>query len=99
MSPGHRRAVGDLISRHIKRSKEALLFGAVWMLLAHLVDMYWLVMPEYNNGEWVLDRHRRAGDRRRDRLFVFVLPSDARRRNLRPIGDPRAGESLAFTNF
>lgn len=35
-----------LISKHPKRMKAGLLFGAVWMLALHWLDLYWLVMPE-----------------------------------------------------
>ncbi len=35
-----------LLSRHVKRSRKALAFFAIWMLVMHYTDMYWLVMPE-----------------------------------------------------
>lgn len=88
-----------LISRHIKRSREALLVGAVWMLFAHLVDMYWLVMPEYNNGEWVLDFTVILTIVGVVGLFVFAFVQTLGSANLRPIGDPRTPESMAFTNM
>lgn len=34
-----------LISRHPKRIKGMLALGAGWMLLVHVVDVYWLTMP------------------------------------------------------
>lgn len=88
-----------LISRHIKRSKEALLVGAVWMLVAHFIDMYWLVMPEWNNGEFILDIGVIATSLAVIALFVFYFVHQLSRGNLRPIGDPRAPESLAFVNM
>jgi hypothetical protein len=88
-----------LLSRHIKRSKEALLFGAAWMLLAHLVDMYWLIMPEYNNGEWALDLAIVCAIVGVIGLFVFAFLQTLSGANLRPIGDPRTNESLAFVNM
>ena len=36
------------ISRRMKRNLPALAFWAIWVLVAHAVDMYWLVMPEYS---------------------------------------------------
>ena len=88
-----------LISRHIKRSKEALLFGAAWMLLAHLVDMYWLIMPEYNNGQWALTLPIVAAIVGVISMFVFAFLHTLGGANLRPIGEPRADESLAFVNM
>jgi hypothetical protein len=34
-----------MLSRHAKRGLGVLAFWAVWMLMAHLLDLYWLVMP------------------------------------------------------
>ena len=37
-----------LLSRHAKRRKFVLGFWAVWLLVVHWIDMYWLVMPTYS---------------------------------------------------
>ncbi|MBM4088492.1 MAG: quinol:cytochrome C oxidoreductase [Planctomycetes bacterium] len=34
-----------LLSRHVKRNRKLLVGWAVWLLVFHWVDMYWLVMP------------------------------------------------------
>jgi hypothetical protein len=39
-----------LMSRHIKRRNLTLAVGAIWMLLMHLLDMFYLVMPGFQNG-------------------------------------------------
>lgn len=88
-----------LLSRHIKRSKEALLVGACWMLVAHFIDMYWLIMPEYNNGEFILDVAVLATAISVIALFLFFFIHQLGRANLRPIADPRAPESLGFVNM
>jgi len=36
-----------LISRGAKRSKAVLAFWAIWLLIAHWIDMYYLVMPKF----------------------------------------------------
>jgi hypothetical protein len=36
-----------LLSRHVKRNRKALAFACCWMLGMHLVDMYWLIMPNF----------------------------------------------------
>ena len=38
-------SVFGLLSREAKRRKAVLGFWAVWMLAAHWIDLYWLVMP------------------------------------------------------
>jgi hypothetical protein len=35
------------LSRHVKRSRMGLAFVAIWLLAMQLVDIYWLVMPNY----------------------------------------------------
>ncbi len=38
-----------LISRTAKRSGQLLSFAAVWILVMHYVDLYWLVMPNFDH--------------------------------------------------
>jgi len=38
-----------LLSRHVKRRTAVLSFWAVWMMSAHIVDMFWLIMP----NQWI----------------------------------------------
>jgi hypothetical protein len=38
---------GALLSRSLKRDRNKLLFVACWILLAHLIDIFWLVMPTF----------------------------------------------------
>ena len=37
--------VFGLMSRHVKRRVRVFAFWAVWLLAAHLLDLFWLVMP------------------------------------------------------
>jgi uncharacterized membrane protein YpjA len=39
-----------LLSRNVKRRLPLLRFAAAWLLVMHVVEMYWLVMPNYNEG-------------------------------------------------
>ena len=58
-----------LLSKELKFSKRKLGFMAVWMLVAHAVDVYWLVLPEITPsgsevqsvGPLRLRRRRRPG--------------------------------------
>jgi hypothetical protein len=34
-----------LISRHVKRSRTGLALGAVWLLCVHILDIFWIVIP------------------------------------------------------
>lgn len=39
-----------LISRNTKRRLPILTFGAIWLLVMHVVEVYWLVMPYASRG-------------------------------------------------
>jgi hypothetical protein len=39
-----------LLSRHMKRNRTMLAIGAVWLIVAHCIDLYWIVMPNYIEG-------------------------------------------------
>jgi hypothetical protein len=88
-----------LLSRGAKRNRIALAVAAVWMLVVHAVDVYWLVMPAVERGGfhflWVdLLNWIAVGG-----LALGALGLLARRRALVPVADPRLPESLSFENM
>jgi hypothetical protein len=92
-----------MMSRHIKRNPKTLMFGAVWMLCMHWVDMYWLIQPVMTNHHGVQDAPFHIMD-----ITAFVgigaILFGVVIRNLLavplvPVKDPRLQESLAFENF
>lgn len=89
-----------LMPRTIKRKPAFLAFGASWMLFMHLVDIYWLVMPEnaHQHGFHLttLDLTTWVGV---GGLFLAAFFWIARRKALVPVKDPRLPESLRFENF
>ncbi|MEM7482225.1 MAG: hypothetical protein AAF481_13700 [Acidobacteriota bacterium] len=88
-----------LVSRHTKRRRSPLLIGALWLLVMHFVDLYWLVMPvahPHATGLGLLDI---AAWLAVGGLFLGTLGLLLRRRALVPVRDPRLAESLAFENM
>lgn len=86
-----------LISRHVKRSKKALGFWAVWLLVIHYVDLFWLVYP--NGGEEVpLGAVEILCWLGLTGIFFGVAARRLRGIKLIPTGDPLLAESLAFHN-
>ena len=90
---------GGLMSRHVKRVTVVLVFWAVWQLFFNLIDMYWIVMPEYP-GKYNLLIFAASicafvgiGG-----VLLAVLIRGLVNQNLRPVADPRLIESLAFHN-
>jgi hypothetical protein len=86
-----------LLSRHVKRNTKLLVFWAAWMLVFHWIDLFWLVMPEYES-------HVRCGPTELlcliglGGLYLATVLRIGLRHNLRPVHDPRLEESLAFEN-
>ena len=88
-----------LVSRHIKRNKRMLVFWAAWVLVAHWVDIYWLVMPAFNAEKvpfHLFDLLLLVG---MGCIYVASMGYLAQGRALIPLRDPRLNDSLTFQNF
>ncbi|MEZ5974890.1 MAG: quinol:cytochrome C oxidoreductase [Planctomycetota bacterium] len=87
-----------LLSRHVKRNRAGLRFWACWLLCIQAVDLYWVIMPNYDHHMHLpvmeLFCLLAVGG-----VFAFVALGSAAGRNLTPVKDPRLPESLAFTNI
>ncbi len=88
-----------LLPRTIKRNTKTLSLAAVWMLTMHLLDIYWLVMPNlHKHGAHpsLLDLtcFLAVGG-----VFIAALGMLMRRAPLIPVKDPRLPESLSFENI
>ncbi|MCX7895353.1 MAG: hypothetical protein N2447_05300 [Thermoanaerobaculum sp.] len=85
-----------LLSRGIKRAPGVLVYPALWLLLMHYLDLYWVVMPEFGGASPqlvdLLLMAALAG------LFLAGVLRLASRTPLAPQKDPRLEESLAFEN-
>lgn len=95
-----------LMSRFLKRVKLMLAINALWIIGVHLLDLYWLIIPAYNDPSVhdgppylqfsLVDLLSLGG------IFALFLGSFLMvlgRRSVLAVGDPRLGESLAFENF
>jgi hypothetical protein len=72
--------------------------SAAWLVAAHYLDLYWLIMPSLleTPGFHLQDALCFVGV---GGLFVGTLAWVLRRRAVVPLRDPRLGESMAFENF
>jgi len=87
-----------LLPRTIKRSPTALAVAAVWLLVMHLLDLYWLVMPNLHPAGMapsLLDATTLIGS---CGLFIAAFGGALKRQALVPLRDPRLPESLTFEN-
>jgi hypothetical protein len=87
-----------LLSRHVKRNRKLLAFWAGWMLVFHWIDLYWLVMPDLD-GKFHLGLIDLICFIGIGGVFIATAMRIAMQNNLRPISDPRLGESLVFENI
>ncbi len=88
-----------LMSRHVKRRGVPLAFWCVWVLVIHLIDMHWLVMPEYDPTTIPLPIVSILCVIGTLGVFFAVAIRLAAKHSLVPVGDPRLRESLAFQNI
>ena len=87
-----------LLSREVKRRKLLLGFWAVWLLVAHWIDLYWLVMPGLGHEglpPGLIDAACLVGI---GSVYLAGVLRTAGKASLVPLGDPRLKESLAFRN-
>lgn len=88
-----------LMTRKTKRNLNTLLVAALWMLMVHFIDLYWLVMPTFLKSGYefsLLDLFSFVGI---GGLFVSIFSGRMIAKPLVPVGDPRLQESLSFENF
>ena len=84
-----------ILSRNIKRNVSVLAIGAGWLLVMHVFEMFWLIMPYVNGGAAVepsvgdLSALMAVGGA----YFAFVFWRMSQN-PLIPVGDPRLAESL-----
>lgn len=87
-----------LLSRSVKRKPRVLAFWALWLLVFHWLDLYWLAMPELD-GHLHLGLPEVATFLGLGGLFSAAFLYRLSRHNLRPLQDPRLEESLVFQNI
>jgi hypothetical protein len=85
-----------LMSRIPKRRPGTLVFGCLWMLFMHVVDMYWFVMPYATGGRLGVHWMDLACLLAAGGLYFAYVFFRMRQVPLIPIGDPRLPRSMAF---
>jgi hypothetical protein len=90
-----------IMSRNVKRRPGMLAFGAGWILLMHMVEAYWLIMPyaapdgeAIGRGIWI-DLACLVG---LFGIYLAVVLRQMRNHALIPIKDPRLSRALHFVN-
>jgi hypothetical protein len=87
-----------LISRNVKRRLPMLRLGAMWMLLMHVVDIYWFVMPSFGQENFTVSWIDAACLLGVGGVYLAAVFYQMAKHPLIPVGDPRLARSLAFQN-
>ena len=88
-----------LMSRHVKRFPPLLAFWAVWLLVFHWIDMFWIVMPEMEYGKFHFGVVEIAAFLGIGGVYLAFVLNRAGHGSVRPLHDPRLQASLEFQNI
>jgi hypothetical protein len=77
-----------LLSRDLKRNGRRLAVLAVAVIIARLVDIYWLIAPEFHHGEFHLHLLDIIAPVGLGGIWVWFFCRQLKNRPLLPIGDP-----------
>ncbi len=83
-----------LLGRRTKRAPTTLVLGAIWVLVMHYLDIYWLVMPSMHEGGARLSLLDGATVLGLGGVLLGVLIGQMRRAASVPVRDPYLDESL-----
>lgn len=83
-----------LINRRAKRNLKVLAFWCVWILVAHLIHIHWIVMPEFDNTSYNLSLIELGLVVGLASIFFAAVIHFAEKAHLVASGDPRLDESL-----
>jgi hypothetical protein len=88
-----------LMPRTLKRNAKALAAASIWLLFMHLLDLYWLVMPNLHPAGMAFSLLDVVAVIGCCGVFLAAFGWTLRRQALVPLRDPRLPESLTFENI
>jgi hypothetical protein len=86
-----------LVSRYAKRNRKMLAFWAFWIIGAQWINLYWVIMPEYNHS-FVIDPMDATVFVGIGGVWLAAITRLAMGGRLVPVKDPRLDDSLRFEN-
>lgn len=88
----------SLISRGPKRNYPVMLIMAGWLLLMHWVDLYWIIMPNYNAHDASISWMDIAAMLLIGGTYLWLFWRKFSSRPVVPVGDPRLQASINFVS-
>ena len=85
-----------LLSQPAKMNPRRLLFMSVWILCAHIYDLYWLIMPTMSREGVSLKWYELGYPLLAFGIIIVIFNWKAKKSNLVPIGDPKLKRGINF---
>lgn len=85
-----------LITKPAKMDPRRLVFISIWLLAAHAIDIYWMVMPVYKSAGATFGISEIAYLFLSTGMILAVFVYKAKRSNMVPVGDPKLQRGLEF---
>ncbi len=85
-----------LLSQQSKMNPKRLLWMSAWIVFAHLIDLYWLIMPTYSKEGFVFGWMELGFPILGVGLIILIFTAKAKKENIVPIGDPKLKRGIDF---
>lgn len=87
-----------LLTQPSKKNPKVLKFVAIWLLFAHLFDLFWMIMPNMGSmkGGYVFSWIDLVFPIAAVGIVILVFNMSAKKQNLIPIGDPKLKRGIDF---
>jgi hypothetical protein len=88
-----------LIPSYAKTNLKTLKVMSIWLLAAHYLDLYWLVMPTYDKSGIVFGWVEIGFPVAAVGIIILLFKFKSRNNNLMPIGDPKLEGGINLTLY
>lgn len=85
-----------LLSQPAKMDPKRLKFAAVWLLFAHFVDLYWLIIPSVTKNNYYFSWTDFVFPLILAGIVILMFTIKAKKTNLIAVGDPKLERGLHF---
>jgi hypothetical protein len=85
-----------LIQRKNKRNPSRMIFMAAWVIFAHMLDLYWIVVPVFQPEGPSLRLTEFGFIAIAIGFLIVLVTQQAKKKNLVAVGDPKLQRGLAF---
>lgn len=85
-----------LLTQPSKMDPKRLMIMSVWLLFAHLYDLYWLAMPNYNKEGALFGWIELAFPILSIGVVILLFVNLSKKNNLVPVGDPKLKRGIDF---